>query len=124
MAVKPESWIKPLPQGLFVEPGGFFVDPVRAADRAVITHGHGDHARPGNARVLATEGTIAIMRSRLGEGTSFQFTLPLAAGPAAEEPPPREEHGAPPPPATGGGVDGPPQASTPARTRFRIIRRA
>lgn len=68
MAPKPESWIKPLPQGLYVEPGGFFVDPVRAADRAVVTHGHGDHARPGNGAVLATAGTIAIMRSRLGEG--------------------------------------------------------
>jgi putative mRNA 3-end processing factor len=35
--------------------------------RAVVTHGHGDHARPGNERVLATAATIAIMRARHGE---------------------------------------------------------
>lgn len=74
MAVKPESWIKPTPQGLYVEPGNFYVDPVRPAARAVITHGHSDHARGGNGAVLATEGTLAIMRSRLGDaaGTSLQ----------------------------------------------------
>ncbi|HYH20913.1 MAG TPA: ligase-associated DNA damage response exonuclease [Azospirillum sp.] len=56
------------PEGLFVEPGGFFIDPVRAVERAVVTHGHSDHARPGHRHVLATEGTLAIMRQRLGEG--------------------------------------------------------
>ncbi len=35
--------------------------------RAVITHGHSDHARPGHERVLATQETIAIMRQRYGE---------------------------------------------------------
>src|SRR5262245_34682207 len=71
---KPESWIRPTPQGLHVEPGGFFIDPSRPATRAVITHGHGDHARPGNGAVLATPGTLAIMRARLGEaaGASLQ----------------------------------------------------
>jgi len=56
------------PEGLFVEPGGFFIDPVRAVERAVVTHGHSDHARPGHRHVLATEGTLAIMRQRLGDG--------------------------------------------------------
>lgn len=70
----PESWIKVLPQGLYVEPGDFFVDPVRPAARAVITHGHADHARPNNERVLATPDTLAIMRARYGEaaGGSLQ----------------------------------------------------
>ena len=45
----PETWLKVLPAGLFCEPGGFFIDPVRPVDRAVITHGHSDHARPGHA---------------------------------------------------------------------------
>ena len=76
-----ENWIRTIPGGLYCEPGDFFVDPTRAVDRAVITHGHGDHARPGNARVLATQETIAIMRSRYGEtaGGSLQ---PLAYGEA------------------------------------------
>lgn len=63
---KPESWIRVRPEGLYVEPGGFFIDPVRRVDRAVVTHGHGDHARPGNAHVLATPETLAIMRLRYG----------------------------------------------------------
>lgn len=65
--MRPESWVRPTPQGLYVEPGDFFIDPTRPATRAVVTHGHGDHARPGNARVLATDGTLAIMRARYGE---------------------------------------------------------
>ena len=44
--------------GLFCEPGGFHVDPHRAVERAVITHGHADHARPGHTAVLATPATF------------------------------------------------------------------
>ncbi|OYV37312.1 MAG: DNA ligase-associated DEXH box helicase, partial [Rhodospirillales bacterium 20-64-7] len=58
--------MKVLPQGLYCEPGGFFIDPVRPVDRAVITHGHSDHARPGHRGVLATADTLAVMRARLG----------------------------------------------------------
>jgi putative mRNA 3-end processing factor len=64
----PETWLKVCPQGLYCEPGGFFVDPTRAVDRAVITHAHSDHARPGHRAVLASAGTLALMRARLGEG--------------------------------------------------------
>lgn len=64
----PERWIRVCPEGLYVEPGGFFIDPVRPVERAVVTHGHADHARPGHRHVLATPGTLAIMRQRLGEG--------------------------------------------------------
>ncbi len=64
-------------------PGDFFVDPVRPAGRAVITHGHADHARPGNASVLATDQTLAIMQARYGDqaGASLQ---PLAYGEPVE----------------------------------------
>jgi putative mRNA 3-end processing factor len=65
---KPESWVRVTPQGLYVEPGQFFIDPVRPVERAVVTHGHADHARPGNGHVLATPGTLAIMRTRYGDG--------------------------------------------------------
>ena len=64
----PDRWIRILPEGVYVEPGGFYVDPVRPVKRAVITHGHSDHARPGHDKVLATPGTLAIMRERLGDG--------------------------------------------------------
>jgi putative mRNA 3-end processing factor len=73
-APHPESWIRAVPGGLYCEPGDFFVDPTRPVERAVVTHGHGDHARPGNKRVLATPETLAIMRARYGDdaGGSFQ----------------------------------------------------
>jgi putative mRNA 3-end processing factor len=73
-SLKPESWVRVTPQGLYVEPGQFFIDPVRGVDRAVVTHGHADHARPGNRHVLATPQTLAIMRTRYGEaaGESLQ----------------------------------------------------
>ena len=66
-APRPEIWIRTTPAGLYCEPGGFYIDPSRPVPRAVITHGHGDHARSGNARVLATAETIAVMQARYGE---------------------------------------------------------
>jgi putative mRNA 3-end processing factor len=72
---KPESWVRVTPQGLFVEPGNFFIDPTRPVERAVVTHGHADHARPGNARVLATPGTVAIMQARYGDGVGAAQAL-------------------------------------------------
>ncbi|HXG78089.1 MAG TPA: ligase-associated DNA damage response exonuclease, partial [Methyloceanibacter sp.] len=53
-------------KGLYCRPGGFHIDPYGGADRAVITHGHADHARPGHAHVLATRETLAVMTARLG----------------------------------------------------------
>jgi putative mRNA 3-end processing factor len=66
-SASPHSWLKPTAQGLYCEAGDFFIDPVVPVPRAVITHGHGDHARPGNGQVLATQETLAIMRRRLGD---------------------------------------------------------
>lgn len=69
MTITFERWLYPTPDGLFCEPGGFHIDPLRPVDRAIITHGHSDHARPGHARVLATSQTIEVMRLRLGSGS-------------------------------------------------------
>jgi len=76
----PQTWLKPLPAGLFCEPGGFFIDPVRAVDRAVITHAHSDHARPGHRAVLASPATLALMRVRLGADGAGATAQPLAWG--------------------------------------------
>ena len=54
------------PEGLYCPPGDFYVDPVKPVDRAVITHGHSDHARSGHGTVLATPETLAIMAARYG----------------------------------------------------------
>ena len=74
----PETWIYPAEHGLYCAPGGFYIDPHRPVERAVVTHGHGDHARPGNASVLATPETIEIMKVRYGTeaGADLQ-ALPL-----------------------------------------------
>jgi putative mRNA 3-end processing factor len=61
-----ESWLHPTEAGLYCAPGGFHIDPHRPVPRAVITHGHSDHARAGHDDVLATAETIAVMRARLG----------------------------------------------------------
>ncbi|MBO0905516.1 ligase-associated DNA damage response exonuclease [Jiella sonneratiae] len=65
--MKPEDLLRPTPEGLYCPPGDFFIDPVRPVERALVTHGHADHARPGNARVMATEETLDIMAIRYGE---------------------------------------------------------
>jgi putative mRNA 3-end processing factor len=62
-----DDWLKPTPEGLYCSPGDFMIDPVRPASRALITHGHADHARQGNGSVLATSGTLAIMKSRFAD---------------------------------------------------------
>lgn len=61
-----ETLLQPRPEGLYCPPGGFFIDPVRPVDRALVTHGHADHARPGHANVLATRQTLDIMAIRYG----------------------------------------------------------
>jgi putative mRNA 3-end processing factor len=54
------------PAGLYCSAGDFHVDPLRPVPRALITHGHSDHARPGHGKVLATPETLAIMALRSG----------------------------------------------------------
>jgi putative mRNA 3-end processing factor len=74
-----DKWLYPTDRGLFCEAGGFFVDPARAVDRAIITHGHSDHARPGHGAVLATNETIEIMKTRMGPECAGSFE-PQALG--------------------------------------------
>ncbi len=83
MPPHPQTWLRVTPAGLFCEPGGFFIDPGRAVDRAIITHGHSDHARPGHAAVLATAETLAVMRARMGAG-SGETQQALAYGEALD----------------------------------------
>ena len=78
-APHPDTWLTPLPAGLYCAPGDFFIDPVRPVPRAVITHAHSDHARPGHDAVLASPATLALMRARLGEGAG-RSQQPLAWG--------------------------------------------
>ncbi len=65
--MRPQDILAPVPAGLFCKGGNFHIDPVRPVERAVITHGHSDHARAGHGAVLATQETLDIMRLRYGE---------------------------------------------------------
>ncbi len=56
----------PTPAGLCCPKAGFHIDPVRSVERALITHGHSDHARAGHGAVLATPETLGLMRLRYG----------------------------------------------------------
>lgn len=56
----------PKPEGLFCPGGGFFIDPVRPVARALVTHGHADHARAGHGAVMASAQTLDIMALRYG----------------------------------------------------------
>jgi putative mRNA 3-end processing factor len=60
----PFSWIRPEPWGIHVVPAGIWVDPSRAVPRALVTHGHADHARGGHGTTIATPETLAIMQLR------------------------------------------------------------
>ncbi len=80
MSPHPQSWLKTTPQGLYCVPGDFHIDPLRAVRRAVITHAHADHARPGNAHVLATGATLAIMQTRMGAERAGGALQALAYG--------------------------------------------
>ena len=80
MAPHPQTWLKVRPAGLFCEPGNFYIDPVEPVARAIITHAHADHARPGHGAVLASPETMAIMDVRMGEGRSGASRQSLAYG--------------------------------------------
>lgn len=57
-------------RGIYCPAGDFYIDPWRPVDRALITHGHADHARPGHGRYLATHAALPVMRHRLGSITA------------------------------------------------------
>ena len=65
--MRPQDILIPVAAGLCCKPGGFHIDPVRPVERAVITHGHSDHARAGHGAVLATQETLDMMRLRYGD---------------------------------------------------------
>ena len=60
------SWIEPFPEGIYVAPADAWVDPSQPKARALVTHGHADHARGGHENVWATPETLAIMECRYG----------------------------------------------------------
>ncbi|OWY09172.1 DNA ligase-associated DEXH box helicase [Thioclava sp. F42-5] len=78
-----EPLLIPRPEGLYCPSGNFYIDPSRPVARALITHGHADHARAGHGHVLATRQTLEIMAIRYGEDFAGQrqaYEGPLSVG--------------------------------------------
>ena len=57
--------------GLYCSSGDFYIDPWGAVDRAVITHAHSDHARPGSKRYVTAQPGQGLLRARLGEDAAI-----------------------------------------------------
>jgi putative mRNA 3-end processing factor len=75
----PRDWLQVRPEGLYCVPAEIFIDPLRPVPRAVITHAHADHARPGHGSVLATRETLALMQVRMGALLANTRMQPIAA---------------------------------------------
>ncbi len=60
------TWITPRPEGLYLPGADAWIDPSHAVGRALVTHGHADHARGGHGQTIATTETLAIMAVRYG----------------------------------------------------------
>ena len=75
--------LRETPAGLFCDAGNFAIDPWGAAPRALITHAHGDHARPGSAAYLCAADCAPLLRRRLGSETvieSLAYGAPITLG--------------------------------------------
>ena len=75
------DWISPQPTGIYLPTANCWIDPSQAVEKALVTHGHADHARGGHGTVWATAETQAIMALRYGEA---QVNVPMAYGEAVE----------------------------------------
>lgn len=60
------------PAGLYCPLGDFFIDPWQPVSRAVITHAHADHARPGSDNYLCNDSCARLLRHRLGDTSRIQ----------------------------------------------------
>lgn len=66
------SFIRFTAKGIYCVPGKFYLDPWRPVDLALITHGHGDHARWGMKKYLCHRFTEPILKLRIGEDIVVQ----------------------------------------------------
>ena len=68
--------------GLYCEAGGFHIDPWLPVERAVITHAHGDHARPGSAAYLCASPGLAVLQRRLPDARieTLAYGEPITLG--------------------------------------------
>ncbi|MEZ0495358.1 ligase-associated DNA damage response exonuclease [Sphingomonas sp. IW22] len=78
----PGRWIDPRPEGIYIPAADAWIDPSTPKPRALVTHGHADHARGGHGSVWATPETLAIMAARYGpqNGVSVAYGESIRMG--------------------------------------------
>ncbi|HAD97928.1 MAG TPA: DNA ligase-associated DEXH box helicase, partial [Cryomorphaceae bacterium] len=59
-------------RGIYCPVADVYIDPWKPVDKALITHAHADHARPGHAAYLCHKDTAPVMRYRLGDDIRVQ----------------------------------------------------
>ena len=59
-------------KGIYCPIADIYIDPWKPVKRALITHGHSDHARPGMRSYLATKKAVPVIKHRLGSGIDIQ----------------------------------------------------
>jgi putative mRNA 3-end processing factor len=59
-------------KGIYCEAGDFFIDPWQSVDKAIITHAHSDHAKPGMKHYLTHHLSREVLKLRLGKNISVQ----------------------------------------------------
>lgn len=59
-------------EGLYCPAAKAWIDPHRPVTRALITHAHADHARPGCDEYWATTSSAGILRQRLGQSINLR----------------------------------------------------
>lgn len=60
------------PAGLYCPAADVYIDPWRSVARAIITHGHADHARPGMGQYLTHHDTVPVLRYRISRDISVR----------------------------------------------------
>lgn len=69
-----ESLLQFTNNGIYCPEGKFYIDPWRPVKKALITHAHADHSRPGHQHYLAHHHSEKIMRQRLGDDIQIEIT--------------------------------------------------
>lgn len=59
-------------KGLYVNQADVYIDPWRPVSKALVTHGHSDHARWGMKSYLCTHNALPVIKYRLNLGNNIQ----------------------------------------------------
>jgi putative mRNA 3-end processing factor len=71
MALPSDGLLQLTPQGLYCPAARAWIDPWQPVGRALVTHGHADHARPGSGKYWAAAPGEGVLRQRLGAGITL-----------------------------------------------------